>query len=113
MGTLSWDYTILVSSPAAAGVPAGEAFRRIFGRRFARFAALDASSVLAEIWLILHGCTLSCLLVRKPTLASGTRCRSVRCWRIPEGCLKPTTRLDVGATLDTANTVCYTLGSTD
>lgn len=110
---LSWDYTILGLSPAIVGAPAGEVFRRISGQRFARFAVLGTSSVLTEICLVLHGCTLSCLVVSKHHQALGTRCRSVQRWRIPGGCLKPTTRLDVGAMLDTANTVCYDLGSTD
>jgi hypothetical protein len=53
---LSWDYAILGLSPATAGARKGETFRRISGERFARFAALDISSVLLEICPVLHGC---------------------------------------------------------
>jgi hypothetical protein len=102
---LSWDYAILGLSPATVGARKGETFRRISGERFARFAALDTSSVLLEICPVLHGCKQSCLLVRKPPQALGTRWRYTRRWRSAGTRLKPTTRPDVGATLDFGSTV--------
>jgi hypothetical protein len=110
---LSWDYTILVLNPETTGAPAGEAFRRISGRRFARFAALDTSPVLVEIRPVLHGCKQSCLVVSKPPLSSGTRYRSAQRRWISEAWFKSTILLDVGAILDFGSTVWYALGSTD
>jgi hypothetical protein len=110
---LSWDYTILGFNPATMGAPAGEAFRRISGERFARFAALGTSLVLVEIRPVLHGCKQSCLVVSKPPLSSGTRYRSVRRWWISGAWLNPTTLPDVGAILDFGSTVWYAMCSTD